>query len=87
MGKYKGKEEKVKIYSVSLHESVVGEVKNRLKSFGGKLSPLIENLLIGWAGSFYTDEEFKKIQQPAYEEYLKRIKEIEEEIKCSKCGK
>ena len=35
-------------YSVTLDEEVVKETKKYLKGTGSKLSPIINNLLIGW---------------------------------------
>ncbi len=59
MGKKK-QEKKIKI-SISIHKSIHDEIKRRLESSGMKLSPLIENLLVGWAWT--NDETARKIKE------------------------
>lgn len=45
----------IKNYSVSLREEIVNRTKNNYKKYGGKLSPLIDELLEKW-----NNEEEKK---------------------------
>lgn len=52
----KGKEIKINKL-LSLHESVCDSIQERLDTYGGKLSSLVENLLIKWA------EEFDMLQR------------------------
>lgn len=41
----------IKTYNVSLEESIVEDAKKKSKEFGGKLSPLINELLKKWCKS------------------------------------
>ena len=56
--RYKSKEELKKKISIAIYESVLDGVKERMFP-GQKLSPLIENLLIGWC---YEAEKMKKVK-------------------------
>jgi len=40
----------IKTYNVSLEEEVVEDAKRKVKSYGGKLSPLLNELLKKWCG-------------------------------------
>ena len=66
---YQGKEETKIIISVSIFQSVIDSVKERQAEFGGKISPLIENLLCGWVS------QYDRLNHP------ERIKKLEQQVK------
>ncbi len=49
---YKGKPEKKINKMLTLSESVVDEVEKRLQRYGGKMSSLVQNLLVSWCAEY-----------------------------------
>ncbi len=67
---------------IVLHESILKEIRKRLKKTGMKLSPLIENLLMVWAikldradkrNKEYYKELDEKLREMSYEEMIEQV--------------
>jgi len=52
----------LKIHSVNLEEDTVKEAKQIIKKYGGKLSPVLNNLLATWVRDVKESQEYKKME-------------------------
>lgn len=71
--------------NILLSESVVLEVEKRLKNYGGKLSPLIQNLLVTWCKEDDRLAELqKKLNKKTHKDFMEEIKKMEARQKIEK---